>query len=189
MRGCRMWPTAPSSMGCAPTTSGTAGGSPPGPPWPTAGRSTHSTTTAGIGRWHPATSCPPSWSPRPRRARPALRLGRFQADLGREGYTWTRKTSAADLFKPGDLIDVAIVKIDPATGVATVTLDQTPLRRGRAARHRQPHRPDQGDGRRLELQPQQVQPRGAGLSSARIDLQADCLHRRRRSRLHARRRF
>jgi penicillin-binding protein 1A len=31
------------------------------------------------------------------------------------------------LFKPGDLIDVAIVKIDPATETAAVTLDQTPL--------------------------------------------------------------
>ena len=37
-------------------------------------------------------------------------------------------------------------------------------RRSRAARDRQPHRPDQGDGRRLELQPQQVQPCGAGVS-------------------------
>ena len=45
----------------------------------------------------------------------------------REGYTWTRKTTAADLFKPGDLIDVAVTKIDAATGAAAVTLDQTPL--------------------------------------------------------------
>jgi penicillin-binding protein 1A len=56
-----------------------------------------------------------------------LRLGRLHADLGREGFMWTRKTSAADLFKPGDLIDVAIVKIDLATETASVTLDQTPL--------------------------------------------------------------
>jgi penicillin-binding protein 1A len=56
-----------------------------------------------------------------------LRLGRLRADIGREGFTWTRKTSAADLFKPGDLVDVAIVKIDPATEIATVTLEQTPL--------------------------------------------------------------
>ena len=58
-------------------------------------------------------------------------------------------------------------------------------RRRRARRDRQPHRPDQGDGRRLELQPQQVQPRGAGVPAARIDLQADRLHRGDRSRLHA----
>ena len=56
-----------------------------------------------------------------------LQFGRYHAELSREGYAWTRKTSAADLFKPGDLIDVAITKIDTATGVATATLDQTPL--------------------------------------------------------------
>jgi penicillin-binding protein 1A len=38
--------------------------------------------------------------------------------------------SAADLFKPGDLVDVAIVKVDPAEGVASVTLEQTPLVEG-----------------------------------------------------------
>ena len=58
-------------------------------------------------------------------------------------------------------------------------------RGGRACRHRQPHRPDQRDGRRLELQPQQVQPRGAGVPAARIDVQADRLHGGDRSRLHA----
>ena len=56
-----------------------------------------------------------------------LQFGRYHAELAREGYTWTRKTSAADLFKPGDVVDVAVVKIDAATGAATVTLDQTPL--------------------------------------------------------------
>ena len=48
----------------------------------------------------------------------------------RQGYAWTRRTSAADLFKPGDLIDVAITKLDDATGAATVTLEQTPLVEG-----------------------------------------------------------
>ena len=56
-----------------------------------------------------------------------LGLGSVQADLTREGYSWTRKTSAADLFKPGDLIDVQIVKLDDAASSATVTLEQTPL--------------------------------------------------------------
>src|SRR4029077_10448002 len=37
---------------------------------------------------------------------------------------------AADLFKPGDLVDVAIAKLDPATGAATVTLEQSPLAEG-----------------------------------------------------------
>jgi penicillin-binding protein 1A len=59
-----------------------------------------------------------------------LRIGSIHADLEKAGYTWTRKTSAADLFKPGDLVDVAIAKLDPATGAATVTLEQSPLAEG-----------------------------------------------------------
>ena len=59
-----------------------------------------------------------------------LRVGALHADLDRPGYTWTRRSSAADLFKPGDLIDVAIAKLDTASGAATVTLDQAPLAEG-----------------------------------------------------------
>jgi penicillin-binding protein 1A len=59
-----------------------------------------------------------------------LRVGSFRADLERAGFTWTRKTSAADLFVPGDLVDVKIAKLDPVAGTATVTLEQTPLAEG-----------------------------------------------------------
>ena len=59
-----------------------------------------------------------------------LRVGSFRADLERAGFTWTRKTSAADLFIAGDLVDVKIAKLDPAAGTATVTLEQTPLAEG-----------------------------------------------------------
>ena len=59
-----------------------------------------------------------------------LRVGSYRADLDRPGYAWTRRTSSADLFKPGDLVDVAIAKVDPAEGVASVTLEQTPLVEG-----------------------------------------------------------
>ena len=59
-----------------------------------------------------------------------LRIGSVHADLEKAGYAWTRRTSAADLFKPGDLIDVAIAKLDAATGAATVTLEQSPLAEG-----------------------------------------------------------
>src|SRR5262245_21859276 len=59
-----------------------------------------------------------------------LRVGRYRATLERAGYTWTRRTSAADLFAPGDLVEVAITKIDAASGTATVTLDQTPVAEG-----------------------------------------------------------
>jgi penicillin-binding protein 1A len=56
-----------------------------------------------------------------------LRIGPYQAELTREGFAWTRRTTAADLFKPGDLIEVQISKIDEATHTTTVTLEQTPL--------------------------------------------------------------
>jgi penicillin-binding protein 1A len=56
-----------------------------------------------------------------------LRIGPYQAELTREGFAWTRRTTAADLFKPGDLIEVQISKLDEATHTATVTLEQTPL--------------------------------------------------------------
>src|SRR5438067_5403849 len=59
-----------------------------------------------------------------------LRIGPYHADLEKSGYTWTRRTSAADLFKAGDLIDVRIVKLDEASGAATVTLDQAPIVEG-----------------------------------------------------------
>ena len=56
-----------------------------------------------------------------------VRFGRFTADLTREGYAWTRRTSAAELFKPGDLIDVRVIKIDDVGATASVSLEQTPL--------------------------------------------------------------
>jgi len=59
-----------------------------------------------------------------------LRLGAYAADLERAGYAWTRKTSALDLFKPGDVVDVAIAKIDPESRTASVTLEQTPVVEG-----------------------------------------------------------
>jgi penicillin-binding protein 1A len=65
----------------------------------------------------------------PRSGPARIRFGRYHADLMREGYAWTRKASAADLFGPGDLVEVAIAKLpadDDASGAAAVTLDQTP---------------------------------------------------------------
>src|SRR5712692_632087 len=59
-----------------------------------------------------------------------LRIGRFHADVGKDGFAWTRRASAADLFKPGDLVEVSVTKLDEASGTATVTLDQTPVIEG-----------------------------------------------------------
>jgi penicillin-binding protein 1A len=56
-----------------------------------------------------------------------LRIGGYHADLERAGYAWTRRTSAADLFKPGDLVDVAITKTDSVAQTAVVSLEQTPI--------------------------------------------------------------
>jgi penicillin-binding protein 1A len=58
-----------------------------------------------------------------------VRFARYHADIAKEGYAWTRK-APADLFKPGDLIDVAVTKLDDAAGTATATLDQTPVLEG-----------------------------------------------------------
>jgi penicillin-binding protein 1A len=59
-----------------------------------------------------------------------LRVGSYHADMDKAGFAWTRRTSAADLFKPGDLVDVAVAKIDPAAGALNVTIEQTPLAEG-----------------------------------------------------------
>jgi penicillin-binding protein 1A len=59
-----------------------------------------------------------------------VRLGRYRADLNKEAYSWTRRASPADLFAVGDLIEVAVAKLDDAAGTATVTLDQTPVVEG-----------------------------------------------------------
>ena len=59
-----------------------------------------------------------------------LTIGRYHADLGKEGFAWTRRTVAAELFKPGDVIDVEIKSIDDESGAATVSLEQTPVVEG-----------------------------------------------------------
>jgi len=56
-----------------------------------------------------------------------LRIGRYHADLGRDGYSWTNRPGPDALFKPGDVIEVAIGKIDEGTSTAAVKLEQTPL--------------------------------------------------------------
>ncbi len=115
-----------------------------------------------------------------------LRVGNYEGILERAGFRWTGRASAADLVKVG--------RPDRRRGHRrrrrrrcrlVVTLEQTPARRRRAARHRQPHRPDPRHGRRLRLRPQQVQPRRPGPAPGRLHVQADRVRRRHRSRLHA----
>jgi penicillin-binding protein 1A len=63
-----------------------------------------------------------------------LRIGPYHADIGGKDlvYGISKRPGPADYFKPGDLIDVGIQKLDPATNAATVTLEQTPLAEGAA---------------------------------------------------------
>jgi penicillin-binding protein 1A len=58
----------------------------------------------------------------------SLRIGELSAELTRAGMQWTNRKSPKEILKAGDLIDVAITKIDGKT--ATVTLDQTPILEG-----------------------------------------------------------
>ncbi|MEZ5284417.1 MAG: penicillin-binding transpeptidase domain-containing protein [Vicinamibacterales bacterium] len=59
-----------------------------------------------------------------------VRMGHLTGELARDGYRWTRRTSAADLVKPGDLVEVELSKIDEAAGTAAVSLEQPPALEG-----------------------------------------------------------
>jgi penicillin-binding protein 1A len=66
----------------------------------------------------------------PRSGAAELRLGPYRAELAPAGFAWTRRNSAADLFKPGDLVEVRVAEFDAAASTATVTLEQTPVAEG-----------------------------------------------------------
>ena len=113
-----------------------------------------------------------------------VRIGQQIAELRGEGIAWARRAPPA-LFKVGDLIDVRVTKIDQS-GKDRGGLARAVAARGRRARrHRQPHRPDSRDGRRLQLRSQQVQSRDAGAPAGRLAVQAVRLYGGDRSRLHA----
>jgi penicillin-binding protein 1A len=57
-----------------------------------------------------------------------VRVGNLTGEMSKAGFQWTRRPSAAALFKPGDLIDVELGAIDGDT--AAVTLEQAPLIEG-----------------------------------------------------------
>lgn len=59
-----------------------------------------------------------------------LRIGRYHADLTREGFAWTRRTNAADILKTGDVVEVEIAAIDAENGTMSVTLEQPPIVEG-----------------------------------------------------------
>jgi penicillin-binding protein 1A len=55
-----------------------------------------------------------------------VRLGSYTAEIVPEGFAGPRRTSAARLVRPGDLVDVRVVELDPATMTVTATLEQEP---------------------------------------------------------------
>jgi len=66
----------------------------------------------------------------PRAGAARVRIGKYHADLPREAYAWalnSKRTSPADLFSPGDVVDVAVTKIDEPNAAIAGTLEQTPL--------------------------------------------------------------
>ncbi|HYM24086.1 MAG TPA: PBP1A family penicillin-binding protein [Vicinamibacterales bacterium] len=66
----------------------------------------------------------------PRAGAARVRIGKYHADLPRESYAWalnSKRTSPADLFSPGDVVDVAVTRVDEGTATIAGTLEQTPL--------------------------------------------------------------
>lgn len=59
-----------------------------------------------------------------------VRMGTITAELTKASVQWTRRSSAAELVKVGDLVEVAIVKLEEAGGTAQVTLEQPPVVEG-----------------------------------------------------------
>ena len=56
-----------------------------------------------------------------------VRIGGFAAEIDREGFRWTRRSSAEELVEPGDLIDVRLTALpETPDGLAQATLDQEP---------------------------------------------------------------
>jgi penicillin-binding protein 1A len=59
----------------------------------------------------------------------SVRLARFTGTIARDGYQWTGKRPA-DLVREGDVVEVAIVKLDTAAAEFTAKLDQAPQLEG-----------------------------------------------------------
>jgi penicillin-binding protein 1A len=58
-----------------------------------------------------------------------IRIGNGEIELPRTAFAWTRRTSAAELFKPGDLIEVEVRTLS-GTVPETVMLEQPPAIEG-----------------------------------------------------------
>ena len=56
-----------------------------------------------------------------------VRFGAYRAVIDREGFDWTHRSSADQLVKPGDLVEIRILAVDPDAGTAVATLEQEPV--------------------------------------------------------------
>ena len=139
----------------------------------------------GPSRSSPATSSRPSSRscPDSTGGSARVRIGEYNVELKPSAFAWTRRTSAAALFKVGDLIEVNVRALE-GRRPSELTPRAAACRRRRAGRHRQSHRTDSRHGGRLQLRPQQVQPRDAGPTPGRLALQAVRVHGRDRPRLY-----
>ena len=59
-----------------------------------------------------------------------LRAGALHVVVDRKGFSWTGKTTGAQLVKAGDVVETRLVTEDEAGHTATGTLEQTPLVEG-----------------------------------------------------------
>ena len=59
-----------------------------------------------------------------------LRVGVYHGELRRDGFAWTRRTAATDLFKQGDLVELALTKVDTVSHTVSGTLEQSPVAEG-----------------------------------------------------------
>jgi penicillin-binding protein 1A len=59
-----------------------------------------------------------------------VRFGAYSADLTKASYQWTRRTHAADLVQPGDLIEIRVTKFGEGGKAPVVTLEQQPMVEG-----------------------------------------------------------
>lgn len=59
-----------------------------------------------------------------------LRVGKYHADLTKDGFAWTRRANATDILKPGDLVEVEVRSVEEGTATLGVALEQTPLVEG-----------------------------------------------------------
>ena len=66
----------------------------------------------------------------PRHENARLRLDEYHATLTPHDFTWTHRGAASQLMKPGDVVQVAIRKVEAANKTMEVRLDQRPLIQG-----------------------------------------------------------